>query len=91
MEKGIRFTVRQSHIWYQDINTDRWLSHLSMFQGVKSGVVGRADDFSVALVGGRSQSRCHVVARQTLSVTYGIVLPGVKCHTIKGALQNPVT
>lgn len=61
-----------------------------MLQWVQPGVVGGADDLGVVAVGGRAQRGCHVVASQTLRVTYGIELPGVKGHAVQRALQDPV-
>lgn len=66
-------------------------SHLSMLQRVQSGVVRCADDLGVPLVGRRSESRSDVVTRQTLGVTDGVILPGVKGHAVQRSLQDPVT
>lgn len=93
----IRSTDRYSGIQtgrYIDRRIDKEkdsLSHLSMLQWVQSGVVRRTDDLSVTLVGRRSESWCDVVTSQTLRVTDGVKLPGVKGHTIQRALQDPVT
>ena len=57
-------------------------SYLSVLQGDQLGVVGGADDLVVALVGGRSAAGRDVVARQTLTVTDGVVLPGLIGHAV---------
>lgn len=65
-------------------------SHLSVLQRVQPGVVRRADDLRVLLVGRGSESRSDVVTRQTLGVADGVILPGVKGQAVQRPLQNPV-
>lgn len=62
-----------------------------MLQRIQSGIVRCADDLGVPLVGRRPKSRSDVVTRQTLAITDGVILPGIKGHTVQRSLQDPVT
>lgn len=85
----------------QHSKNDTWLihdpgypsctAHLAVLQRHQSRVVGRTDDLIVSLVGGRAEAGRDVVARQTLGVADGVVLPRLEVHSVQRALQNPVS